>query len=166
MKAVFKALLLFVMSGMIMASELPWQGFQQIGNARLSVLFWRVYDARLYSPTPEFSFPGTRPFALELEYRRNFSRQNLVDETRRQWQAQGLDYREAWLEQLAVLLPDVIEQDRITLFVDAAGRSVFFLNDEELGVIGDQEFSMAFARIWLAEQTAHPDFRKALLGEP
>ena len=41
---------------------------QLVGEARMTYLFWKVYDARLYAP--EGKWQPTQPFALELKYLR------------------------------------------------------------------------------------------------
>lgn len=144
--------------------SLPWQQFQAVGQAELNFLFWAVYEASLFSASGEFAFPGEQAFALALEYKRGFSRQDLVTETRRQWQDIGIDVHDRWLEQLAAVLVDVSKGDVITLFVDQDCQSHFFHNNQLLGVIEDPVFTRQFAAIWLSEQTTRPAMRASLLG--
>lgn len=150
----------------------PWQELDQVGEARLNFYFWPVYNASLYSNTPVFNFPTTRPFALQLDYLRAFTRQQFVEETRRQWQdmddtrdvAADKSRHDAWLDQLEQILRDVNKTDTITLYVDKAGSSTFYLNETLLGSINDSVFTERFAAIWLSEETTRPGFRKSLLG--
>lgn len=148
-----------------LARDLPWQSMNMVGSARLSYMFWPVYDARLYTPSGDYRFADSGPFALQLEYRRAFSGQALVEETRRQWQEMGLEEDPSWIPALAALLPDVTAADAITLHVDSAGTSRFYFNDILLGSIDDSAFSRAFAAIWLSPATSRPDLRNTLLGE-
>lgn len=151
-------------SGLPLAAEPPWHGMQLVGSARLSFLLWPVYDAHLYTPTGNFDSPAMPPFALQLEYWRDFPQDSLVAETRRQWQAQGVTEHPDWTRRLAMILPDVSKSDTITLYVDGAGNSTFYFNDTTLGTIADSTFSQAFAGIWLSPATTRPDLREALLG--
>ena len=152
--------------------ELPWLQFDQIGEARLNFVIWPVFTARLYSETEYFNFPSTRPFALQLEYLRKFTRQQLVEETRQQWleMASGSgeeidnEYMTSMLHSLNQILKDVNKHDAITLYVNAEGSSSFYFNEKLLGVINDTKFSEIFAGIWLSDQTTRPGFRKSLLG--
>lgn len=162
MKALVVLLLALPCYGL--AADTPWHNMPLVGSAHLSWFLWPVYDARLYARSDEFEFPHTRPFALQLQYRRAFTRQMLVDETRRQWRAIGIEENPAWLEQLSDILRDVETSDAITLYVDREGTSTFYFNDTALGRIADPAFSQAFAKIWLSEDSTRPDFRNALLG--
>ncbi len=147
------------------AQAVPWDGLQLTGEARLKVLFWNVYDARLFTVEGRYRERGY-PLALQLDYLRDIASSDLVDETLRQWQKQGLDGHpriEAWLAKLAELWPDVTEDDAITLVVDVRGRSSFYFNDALLGSIDDPEFSDYFAAIWLSENTTSPRVREKLI---
>ncbi len=165
-------LLAVPLKAQISSEALPWQELNLVGEARFNFLFWPVYNASLYSNSAVFNFPMTRPFALQLDYLRSFTRQQLVEETRRQWQVidnpgggeAGKATLDTWLQQLDQILSDVNKSDAITLYVDEAGNSSFYLNERLLGVINDPAFSERFAAIWLSEQTTRPGFRKSLLG--
>ena len=152
-----------LLPALVFAESLPWQRMALVGEARLDFFIWPVYEGRLYSNTGSFSFPDTQPFALAIEYRRDFQGAALVDETRRQWKAMGYSVREDWLSALAALLPDVSRDDVITLFVDSYGHSTLYLNETLLGSIDDPDFSEQFAAIWLSEHTTRPEFTQKLL---
>lgn len=175
-----------VAPGLQAAEAPPWSNMTPVGQARLKVLFWSIYEATLYSghsisgdnisdhsisassdknSDTRFSWPDTVPFALALEYQRDFSAADLVKETGRQWQAMGMTVPENWLEQLQEILPDVKKGDSITLHVDDAGNSTFYINAREAGMIRDPEFSRQFSAIWLSDQTTQPAMRRQLIGE-
>lgn len=153
-----------LLPSLLFANALPWQQLEPVGSAQLNYFLWPVYSATLFGPSEEFVFPVTRPFALSLEYRRAFSRQDLLEETRRQWQSLDTINTEAWLEQLNGIFRDVEAGDEITLYVDVRGTSEFYFNDQLLGEITDPDFSNRFAAIWLSEKTTHPAFRNKLLS--
>ncbi len=148
------------------AQAVPWDSLQLTGEARLKVLFWNVYDARLYTVDGRYR-ERAWPMALQLDYLREIESSDLVEETLRQWQQQGLDGHPRigdWLARLAELWPDVTEEDAITLVVDADGRSRFYFNDALLGGIDDPEFADYFAAIWLSEKTTSPRVREQLIN--
>jgi hypothetical protein len=161
--SVFVLGIILWLPGAVLAQPLPWQNFNRVGQATLKFLFWSVYDADLFSAAESFDVSADNPFALSLTYRRDFTAEQLVEETQRQWQAMGVNARASWVSQLRELLPDVGKADTITLYVDG-NTSTFFLNQTRLGTIADAGFSKSFAAIWLSEKTTRPYFRQQLLG--
>lgn len=138
---------------------------QLVGEARLKVLFWSVYDSRLYSKTGDY-IPDQRPLRFEIEYLRNIDASDLVLQTEMEWEQQGMDHprKTQWLQALQKLWPDVTENDILTLDVDVQGHSTFYSNDEWLGQIDDPDFGAHFLDIWLSPATSRPELREALIG--
>ncbi len=62
---------------------------QLVGSARLKVLFWSVYDSRLYSEDGRYD-PGKRPLRLEIEYLRDIPVDQLLQRTAQEWQTIGV----------------------------------------------------------------------------
>jgi Chalcone isomerase-like len=149
------------------AKENPAAEMKLVGQAKLSVLFWDVYDSSLYTPSGRFE-GITAPLKLKLVYLRNITARELVDATREQWQKQGL-YRiehESWLQQLQSMWPDVKPGDSITLDWSSPQRSRFYFNEILVGSIESADFGQQFAAIWLSEKTEYPKVRKQLIGAP
>jgi hypothetical protein len=138
---------------------------QLVGQARLQVMFWPIYDSRLYSSDGNFQ-EGQRPLRLEIEYLRAVAGADLVEHTRKEWQrlAPLSAPERQWLEVLGSLLPDVGEDDVLALVLDGQGRSTFLLNGQALGAIEDPAFGQRFLGIWLSPDTSRPELRLALLG--
>lgn len=138
----------------------------KVGEARLKVMFWSIYDSRLYTPSGQY-VEGERPLRLEIDYRRDVSTQALVDNTRKEWSAMGRTHprRDQWLATLSELWPDIKENDVLRLELDADGVSTFTHNDDLLGRIEDPEFGQQFVDIWLSEDCTRPALRTALLGK-
>lgn len=149
-------------------SQLPQ--LRQIGSAPLSVWGFSVYTARTLScagePLVDFS-SLPKPFALQLTYKRDIARDNLIDTTREQWQRLALysDEAEFWLAQLSTFWPSVHEGDELTLFVRIDGASEFYLDDQLIGQITDARFGQSFLAIWLHADASYPKVRKKLLGD-
>lgn len=138
-----------------------------LGQARLRVWGFQVYDATLYARAgfdPQRF--GDQRFALELAYLRAFEgadiAQRSIDEMR------GLatidDTTAArWLQAMQRLFPDVKSGDRITgVHVPGSGAR-FYLNGRLLGAVEDDAFSRLFFGIWLSPRTSQPAMRETLL---
>lgn len=110
-----------------------------------------------------------QPFALELTYRRNISRDTLVDTSLdeiRRIDAQALQAgREAeWARQMRQAFVDVQDGTRITgVYLPGEGCR-FYVDGQLQHVVEDLEFARAFFSIWLDPQTRSPKLRAALLG--
>ena len=139
---------------------------QLVGEARLKILFWSVYDSRLYTADGRYE-EGQRPVRLDIEYLREVDADDLVARTAREWQRQSIpqQVKQQWLQQLAQIWPDVSTNDVLSLRVDAHQRSTFYLNGEPLGTIEESSFGQHFLGIWLSPKTSHPDLRLALIGQ-
>ncbi|MEM1112237.1 MAG: chalcone isomerase family protein [Pseudomonadota bacterium] len=136
-----------------------------VGEASLRVLFWDIYNSRLYTETGSYE-RYQRPLRLEIEYQRDIPSDALVDRTGTEWDAQGLDHENqaAWLARLRELWPDVQQGDRLALELGEDNRSYFTLNGETLGAVDDTDFGQHFVDIWLSPRTTRPELRTALIG--
>ena len=138
---------------------------QVIGESRLKVLFWNIYDAKLYAPEGEFSNQGA--YALSLTYLRDFEGESIasrsIDEMRDQGFKDEVKLAE-WFELMKSIFPDVKENQNITGVRSQDGQSHFYMDGEKLGTINDVEFSNMFFGIWLNEETSQPKMRNQLLG--
>ncbi len=138
---------------------------QMVGEARLNVMFFSVYDSRLYTEDGRYE-PEQRPLRLEIEYLRNIKAKALVEQTGAEWDHLQVTHerRDAWLGELTALWPDVSKNDVIALELDEDNRSTFYFNGEKLGMMEDADFGTHFVAIWLSPDTSRPTLREALLG--
>lgn len=148
------------------ASALP-QG-QLIGQGRLTVWGFQVYDARLWAAAG-FGAGGyaSQPLALELAYLRAFDAvevaQRSLQEMRRS--ATITDAQAAqWTTALLRVIPDVRKGDRITGVHRPGVGAAFWVNGRASGEIRDAEFARLFFGIWLSPNTSEPQLRQALLA--
>jgi hypothetical protein len=136
-----------------------------VGEARLSVLFWDIYDASLIAPSGTFTKQG--PFALKLTYLRDFEGDDIasrsIDEMRKQGMKDEIKLAK-WYEQMQQIFPNVAEGQTITGVVDSDQNSHFYYNNSYAGIVEDAEFSQWFFNIWLSENTSEPKMRDNLLG--
>ena len=136
-----------------------------VGQGRLTVFLWDVYDAFLYAPGGQWR--PDQPFALKLSYLRRLYGQKIAE--RSTIEMRGQDFKDEeklalWDEQMRRFFPDVDEGTSLTGIYTADGRSLFFFDNQEIGIFDDPEFGRQFFGIWLNESTSEPDLRQQLLG--
>ena len=139
------------------------------GQARLRVLGFQIYDARLWVAqgfkSKNFS---EHPFGLELAYLRSFSGEDIatrsLDEMRR-FATLTAEQETQWLRQMREIFPSVEKGDRLIGTNRPGIGTAFHFNGKLLGEIRDPEFARLFYGIWLSESTAKPWIRKDLLAK-
>ena len=138
---------------------------QEVGEARLTYLFWDVYDATLHAPKGEWNH--AQPFALSLRYLRSLEGEKIADRSAEEMRKQGYNDEiklAAWYAQMRDIFPDVKKGDEITGIYYPDAPAEFLLNGKPLGEVKDPEFGSHFFDIWLSEKTTEPEMRRALLG--
>jgi hypothetical protein len=140
-------------------------GWPMVGETRLKVMFWELYDAQLF--TPSGTWCGGPPYQLSLTYLRQGRTEQLVKRVADAWRRQGLDHpnRADWLAQLNSIWPDVSVGDNLVFILTATGRNGFWLNENFLGGVNDQDFGPMFGDIWLAPDTLGPNNRARLINQ-
>ena len=136
-----------------------------VGEARLKVMLWNVFDARLYATGGQYDTDA--PFALSLSYLRKLKGEQIVDKTISEMEQQGKYDRselESWSLRLAEIIKDVDASTTITGVRDVNGHTLFYRNGDYLGKIEDADFTRGFFAIWLGEGTSNPRFRQQLMG--
>ena len=137
-----------------------------VGQGRLKVLFWSVFDAALYASGGSWS--RDKPFALSLTYLRDLSGESIVSRSISEMRDQGMTDEAAlarWSKGMAAIFPNVDDTTTITGVVNEQRHALFYRNGAHIGTIRDPEFSKHFFDIWLGEETSQPKLRTQLLGE-
>jgi hypothetical protein len=136
-----------------------------VGEARLKIMFWKIYDAKLAAANGEWKKDTS--FALSLTYLRDFDGEEIasrsVDEMRE------IGYEDEvllakWFEQMRSVFPNVKEGENITGVMDENQHTHFYYEGRLIGSIDDKSFGQSFFDIWLNEKTSEPKMRKQLLG--
>ena len=82
---------------------------QKIGAVQYRYWFWKVYDIQLYAKQKPWS--NQQPFALKIDYLRDFTKQQIVDETMKQIRRQTHNYSshalQQWRQQMLDIFPNV-----------------------------------------------------------
>ena len=135
-----------------------------VGEARLKVLIWEVYDSALFTPSGRWQ--GDAPYRLSLHYLRHIPAAKLVEETERAWREQGRNHPRLneWLGLLGDLWPGITEGDNLVFGLNELGDSAFWFNGSPLGSIEDRDFGPLFGGIWLDPDTPRPELRAQLIG--
>jgi hypothetical protein len=143
------------------------QDKQLLGQSRLRVWGFEVYDARLWT-SPGFDaqrFEQHR-FALELNYLRSFKGRDIAERSIKEMQdlaSIAPEQASRWVAAMAELFPDVQRGDRITgVHVPGSGAR-FYLNGRLRGELADEAFSRLFFGIWLSPRTSQPAMRATLI---
>jgi hypothetical protein len=141
------------------------QSPKMVGEARLKILFWNIYDAKLSAADGEWHKDA--PIALSLTYLRDFDGEDIasrsVDEMRK------IGYEDEvllakWYEQMRSVFPNVKKGENITGVLDKNKYTHFYYQGKLLNSIDDVSFGQSFFDIWLHEKSSEPKMRKQLLG--
>ncbi|RUO62284.1 hypothetical protein CWI71_05290 [Pseudidiomarina insulisalsae] len=138
---------------------------EKVGETRLSVWFWDVYDAELFTDSGNYENYQRR--ALRLSYLRDIEASELVETTREEWQRLDIrmsEQHEQWLSELNEMWPDVSNGDCLMLVETPEGHSEFYNADKKLGVIPSAEFTDDFLAIWLSPDSRFRAERNELIG--
>lgn len=143
-------------------SQVDWE---KVGETRLRVMLFRIYDAQLYTDTGRYS--DAQAVALSINYGRSFTANTLVDQTRDEWERMGYtidEEKESWLQELAKIWPDVERGDCIVAHTLGNGTTYFHGETGLLGSIQADGFAERFLGIWLSEDARFRSNRDELVG--
>ena len=87
---------------------------KKIGDAKLKVLFWDIYNASLYSKTKEYK-EEQLPQALQIIYLRNIDSEDLIEKTEEEWEKLGINQVKfnKWITLLKNIYPDIKKGDKL-----------------------------------------------------
>ncbi len=159
-----KSLVLALFTMLLFSTGAFANNFKTVGQAKMTYLFWDVYNAKLETPTGQYKF-GQHPSKLTLTYLRDFDAKDIVKATNEQWQHLKLyELVGAYDETLLALWPDIKKNDSLSFQTNDQGIGTFYFNDKQLGQINDSKFADNFLAIWLSADTSEPALRKQLFG--
>jgi hypothetical protein len=141
---------------------------RQVGSGDLRWLGRAIYQASLWTTSGRYSgFGPGETVALSLDYRRSFSRDELVRITDIAWRRLGhvdADQRERWLAELRREWSDVTPGQNVTTVVIPNGPTHFYDQRGRFGQVDDPDFGPAFLAIWLDPRSIVGELRLRLLG--
>jgi hypothetical protein len=162
---IFMLLVSTASAGSITAPE----NWNKVGEAELKVLWFHIYSAALFTPSGKYlnvDVNKPNPLLLELTYKRNISKADLIEETEEQLEMFTESEKiPIWIGQLNQIWPEISKGDQLSFWIDEQGHGNFFYNQSWIGVVTEPEFSNAFINIWLSEKSSYPELAKELRGE-
>ena len=167
-RSILTLFLVFAFAGPAVAAEVAINqipNVQKVGEGRLSVAFWDVYDATLYAPNGQWN--PKKPFALSIRYFREIEGADIAERSVAEMKKQGFSDEQSltsWRKQMQAMFPDVKDGTELTALFTTQ-KTTFYHNGKIAGVIEDPQFTKQFSNIWLSEKTSEPSLRKALLGQ-
>ncbi|MBT0123984.1 chalcone isomerase family protein [Vibrio campbellii] len=152
-----------------------WQQWQTVGEAQLTWFVFDIYKSRLKAPDGQYMVSNDvspHPFALEINYQRDISKEQLLDVTDEQWQKLGFTqaYRQQWISELNTMFPDIKKGDELTYLTDGTNGQLIYRKAgsepyQTVGYVKDERLNDAFLSIWLSPKTEFPKLRKQLIGQ-
>ena len=139
-----------------------------VGSGDLRWLGMAIYQASLWTTSGRYGgFGPGETVALSLDYRRAFSRDELVRITDIAWRRLGhadVDQRERWLGELRRTWSDVSPGQNVTTVVIPNGPTYFYDQRGRFSQVDDPAFGPAFLAIWLDPRSVVGELRLRLLG--
>jgi len=145
------------------ATQVP--GAALVGEGRLRMFGFKIFDAKLYAPNGQFR--ANAPYALKLTYLRNFKGSKIAERSADEMRRLGMRDQARlarWTDQMKAIFPNVSPGSSITGVRDARGRAIFYRGGRKLGTISDLGFADRFFAIWLGPRTNDPRLRARLIG--
>ena len=136
------------------------------GEGRLTWFGLRIYTATLWSSAQPFD--PRRPFALAIQYQRNFSAERIIDATLDEMRRLGkgsATQQASWATAMRRVFPDIQAGDTLIGLAIPGRGTQFYSATRSLGDIDDPAFTDAFFAIWLDARTREPGLRETLLGK-
>ena len=123
----------------------PLDDLKKVGEAKLKVLFWDVYNSSLYSKTGEYQAEQF-PQALKIKYLRDIDAEDLIERTQDEWEKLGIKQVtfSQWIPLLTNIFPDIKKGDTLLLSVSENQQSEFFFNGKTIGKILTKPLAKAF----------------------
>ena len=136
-----------------------------VGKAEMRWLMFPLYQVEL--KTSDGLYKQDRyPQTLNVLYRRNIDKDDLLTATDQQWQRLGVEAvkRQQWLKQLGAIWPSIKSGDKLGFNVAANGNNNFTYNGKNIGGVNDAKFGEMFLAIWLSPKTSQPGIRQLLIS--
>lgn len=135
----------------------------KVGEGRLKVYLWAIYDAELFSTNGHYK--ADQPHLLKLTYLRDISTDQFANRAIKEMKKQGLkdnNKLKKWYELLMGILPNVKKGDSISVATNGIDSLTFWLNDDWFSSLKDEEFKDAFLNIWLSDKASFIRLRNKL----
>jgi len=136
-----------------------------VGDGIYRKFGFSIYHATLWAP--DGVWDSNKPYALELRYMRDLSKDTLVDSIIDNVRDQDIasdEKLELWEADLNKYIPPVEEDDIMIGVSEPDGGATFYFNGKVVSKINDTVFARAFFNIWFGKN-ADKDLQAELLGK-
>jgi len=134
---------------------------QHRGEAIFRFLGFPIYKARLYTDGGR-AFDWQQDFGIELTYKRNLTKYDLVESTLREMKRLG--QTPAIRDQLVRCYDNVAPGDRYLAVTDGPDRIGFWRNERPVCTLSHPQIKRHFMSIFLGENTRSAKFTRNLRG--
>lgn len=137
-----------------------------IGTVTYGVAFWDMYELSLYSER-ELFVEGEPPYALEIEFLKDYTNTEFVDRVVSQIRVNLADDEmrlAQWHSRLLSFFPDVENGTVITAVYSNDRETHFYSGEDYLGHLRDPQFGRRFIGIWIGVRGAESKVRNQLMG--
>ena len=135
------------------------------GKIDFTFLLFDVYEAKLWSERNSGLY--TKPFSLELIYKRDFKGEDITDRSISELKKQGIIKEElnALDELIRPIFPNIKKGDSILASYNPDQGVIFYLNRKNIiGQIENDKYAKLFLDIWFGANTSDKKMRDILLG--
>lgn len=139
-------------------------GAKMVGQGRAQMLFWDVYDAKLYAPKGVYT--QGQSLALELSYLQTIDGHKIASHATGEMRRLGYKNEtklNEWRISMSRIFPNVSPGSTLIGIHTQGGPTMFYEGTRKLGQIDDVEFGREFFRIWLDARTSQPALRQSLI---
>lgn len=141
------------------------ESLKPVGSGNYSKLGFNIYQARLWAPQGDFK--RSEPYALQVEYKRDLSKDTMVDAVMEDIRAQkkaDATTMDKWESQLARVMPAVRKGDELVGVSEPGKPARLFYNGQQIASISDKRLAESFFNIWLGP-VADATLRAQLTGQ-
>ena len=166
-------LVLFFSNNPLYASQPPQEILKSLINAKLmgeynlKVMGLNIYNIKLWAENEKFSYD--KKFAIEINYKMNFSKENLakrsIEEISKIQKITDQNELIVYQREFLKIFLDVKKGDcKVAIFTPQKGVELFF-NHQLVGTINDLKLARYFVDIWLSKNSSYPKMTTSILGE-
>ena len=136
-----------------------------VGEARLQIFFFKIYDAQLYAPNGRFTRDGA--YALRLNYLIDAEKDKIVERTVKEMkrqQAASSPVIEGWVPLMEANFISMPKGSSADFIHTSDGRLILAANGEAIAEIANRRFIKALMDIWLGPKPRDLEFQRDLMG--
>ena len=136
-----------------------------VGEARLKVVFFKIYDAQLFAPQGRYS--PYDPYCLRLTYLIDAKKNRIISQTvkeMRRMEVASAEQIDRWIPKMEAAFISMAKGSQADFIHTPDGRLTLVANNVVISVIDDTALAKAIMDIWLGPKVRSRDFQNSLMG--